>query len=176
MNEHARVIVADPPWKFSDSLPGKTRGASKQYPTLAVSDIARFELPPLADDALLLMWRVAAMQEEALFVCRAWGFTVKAEMVWVKETKTGKPYFGMGHYTRGQHETCIIATRGKPVIRSHSIRSTFSAKVQEHSRKPDEFYSIVEQLSDGPYVELFARRRRDGWTQHGNQLPAELAA
>ena len=62
-------------------------------------------------DCLLLLWRVAAMQQEALDVARAWGFTVKTELVWEKLTKTGKPHFGMGHYLRGSHEVCLLATR-----------------------------------------------------------------
>lgn len=165
------ALIADPPWRFGDSLPGKTRGAAKQYRTLAVSDIARFQLPPLASNSVLFLWRVAAMQEEALFVCRAWGFTPKTEIVWRKLTRTGKDHFGMGRLVRAQHETCLVATRGRPIIKSHSIRSVFSAAVQEHSRKPDVFYDIVESLCGGPYAEIFARRHRDGWLQVGDQLP-----
>ena len=167
----ARVLLADPAWKFGDALPGKTRGASKQYRTLSVSDIARFPLPELADSAVLFLWRVAAMQEEALFVCRAWGFKPKTEIIWRKLTRTGKEHFGMGRLVRASHETCLVATRGKPPIRSHSVRSVFAAPVQEHSRKPDEFYELIEGLCPGPYAELFARRVRAGWAQFGDQLP-----
>ena len=165
------ALVADPPWKFGDSLPGKTRGASKQYRTLSISDIARFPLPPLADNAVLFLWRVAAMQEEALFVCRAWGFKPKTEIIWRKLTRTGKEHFGMGRLVRASHEACLVATRGRPIIRSKSVRSVFAAPVHEHSRKPDEFYDLVQSLSAGPYAELFARRVRPGWEQFGDQLP-----
>lgn len=167
----ARALVADCPWRFSDKLPGKTRGASKQYRTLSVADLARFPLPPLADNAVLFLWRVAAMQEEALFVCRAWGFKPKTEIVWRKLTRTGKEHFGMGRLVRASHESCLVATRGRPLIKSHSVRSMFSAPAQEHSRKPDEFYELVESLVAGPYAELFARRVRSGWMQAGDQLP-----
>ncbi len=78
---------------------------------------------------------------------------------------------GMGRTVRAEHETCLIATRGRPSVRSRSVRSTFTAPVGAHSAKPDSFYSLVEQLCHGPFAELFARRRRPGWTQHGNQLP-----
>lgn len=82
-----RVLVADPPWKFKDRLPGKTRGAARRYPCLTVSEIMRFPLPPIADDALLCLWRVGAMQKEAMAVAEAWGFRpVQAEMVWDKLT------------------------------------------------------------------------------------------
>lgn len=174
-----RTLVADPPWKFGDNLPGKTRGAARQYPCLSVEDICRFPLPDLAPDCTLLLWRVASMQQEALDVARMWGFTIKTELVWLKKTTSGKRWFGMGRTLRAEHEVCLIGTRGRPGVKSHSIRSTFvtdldltglSAPVGKHSKKPDEFYRIVEQLCSGPYVELFARQQRPGWTCLGNEL------
>jgi N6-adenosine-specific RNA methylase IME4 len=130
---------------------------------LTVEELCRFPLPPLAPKAHLFLWRVAALQEEALQVVRAWGFVPKAELVWLKRTKRGKRWFGMGRQVRNEHEVCIIATRSNPSVRNKAIRSTFEAKVGRHSEKPDEFYGIVEELCERPYVELFARRRRSGW-------------
>jgi len=164
------VLVADPPWKFGDSLPGAGRGAAKHYQCMPVDGICCFELPPLERDAVLFLWRVAAMQQEALDVVKAWGFTVKSELVWRKVTVGGKRWFGMGHYVRAEHETCLIATRGRPKILSRSVRSTFDAPAGRHSEKPDAFYEIVEKLCAGPYVELFARRHRANWTCLGNEL------
>lgn len=167
----ARVIAADPPWSFSDALPGKTRGAARQYPCMSWRDIARFPLPPLADDCALFIWRVASMQREALAVIDAWGFDLKTEIVWEKLTKTGRPHFGMGRITRATHETCLVATRGRPVVRSRSVRDSFAAPIGRHSEKPETFYvDIVQHLYDGPYVELFARRERKGWTCLGNEI------
>jgi len=165
----ARVLLADPPWLLGDPLPGG-RGAEAHYPCMPVDAIARFPLPPLADDCLLLMWRLASMQEEALFVARAWGFTIRTEIVWEKLTKTGKPFFGMGRYVRASHEVCLIGTRGRVRVLDRGVRSRFAAQVHEHSRKPDQIYEIAEALSEGPYVELFARRRRHGWRAIGNEL------
>ena len=166
----ARVLIADPPWKFGDSLPGRARGAVKHYPCLSVDDICNFPLPPLMGDCYLFLWRVAAMPEEALRVVRAWGFVPKAELVWLKTTSLGKRWFGMGRTVRNEHETCIIATRGKPQVRSHAVRSTFTAPVGRHSAKPDLFYETVEKLCEGPYTELFARRQRVGWNCCGNEV------
>ena len=168
------MLVADPPWRFDDSLPGRTRGAARNYRTLAIDQIRAFALPPLADDCALLLWRVAAMQEEALSVVKAWGFAPKSEIVWVKRTRSGKRWFGMGRQVRSEHEVALIATRGRPRRRSASVRSTFEAVVGRHSEKPAEFYAIVERLYDGPYVELFARRRRDGWACFGDELSIEV--
>ena len=77
-------ITADPPWKMGDKLPGKKRGAAKNYRVLTVSEIMRFPLPPIADDAILFLWRLSAMPQEALDVVKAWGFVPKSEIVWEK--------------------------------------------------------------------------------------------
>jgi N6-adenosine-specific RNA methylase IME4 len=174
----ARCIVADPPWAFGDSLPGPWRGASKHYGCMSALAIAAFPLPPIADDALLFMWRVASMVEDAYAVVHAWGFTPKTEIVWLKRTSTGKRWFGMGRTVRAEHETCIVALRGRPTILSRSIRSTFEAPVpgHRHSAKPEAFFDLVEQLVSGPYVELFARRQRPGWTCVGNELAGSEAS
>lgn len=180
----ARVLVADPPWRFDDHLPGRGRGADKHYHTLPLHEIMRFPLPPLHGDALLFLWRVAALPAAALDVVSAWGFTPKAELVWVKTSKgSRKPApegvqlaIGMGHYTRAAHEICLIATRGAPKVRDRAVRSVLFAQRGAHSAKPDTFYALVERLAEGPYAELFARRRRDGWTQYGNELVGALAA
>lgn len=173
------VLAADPPWKFGDALPGKTRGASKNYKTMTVEEICAFSLPRLADDALLFLWRVAAMPTEAIQVARAWGFEPKSEIVWVKTLPDPGDvvlHFGMGRYVRASHETCIIAARGRAVrlVHNHGVRSVFFAHVGEHSAKPDEFYRIVRRLvrhanRPGPrMVELFARGApREGWETYG---------
>jgi N6-adenosine-specific RNA methylase IME4 len=169
----ARVLLADPPWKFGDKL-GK-RGAAANYQCLTLDELKAFPLPPLADDCLLMLWRVSAMQREALDVAEAWGFTVKSEIVWEKLTRSGKRHFGMGRYVRLAHEVCLLGTRGRVQIADHSIRSIVSAPVLEHSRKPDEVYAIAERLvptHTGAYVELFARRRWPGWYAIGDELAA----
>lgn len=165
-----RALVADPPWRFKDQLPGDTRGAAKQYQTMSVEEICRFPLPPMYLDSTLFLWRVAAMQKEAMSVLDAWDFQLKAELVWKKLTPRGKRHFGMGHHVRNEHEVCLIATSGRPATLDRSIRSVFEAPIGRHSEKPDAFYEIVERMREGPYVELFARRQRAGWTCYGNEL------
>jgi N6-adenosine-specific RNA methylase IME4 len=191
-----KCIVADPPWQFGDKLPGAGRGAEKNYTVMTVENVRNLAMPRawpdtpnrevkaivmcggehfIAKDALLFLWRVSSQVEEALSVVRAWGFVPKSEIVWLKKTETGKPWFGMGRYVRASHETCIIAARGKaiPLIQNRSTRSIFEAPAGAHSQKPEAFYEIVEKLCLGPRLELFARRHREGWTCVGDELQAE---
>jgi len=190
------VIMADPPWPFGDRLPGATRGASRQYATMSLAEIELYTSydnlwNQIADDAILFLWRVAAIPEW-IDVCRVWGFTPKAELVWVKVGKTqttmctdvrepnavlvyggyAKLAFGMGHKVRNCHEVCVIAQRGKGLeVADKSIRSVFFAPLREHSRKPDEAYRIAERMyPHANRLELFARERRAGWTCHGNEI------
>lgn len=171
----AKCLVVDCPWKFGDTLPGPKRGASKHYDVMDVDELCAFKLPPIDQRAIMFFWRVASMQDEALKVINAWGFTVKSELVWIKTTVTGKRHFGMGRYVRMEHETCLIAVNNTSyTVEDKAIRSTFSAPVGRHSEKPDEFFELVERLvGDVPRVELFARKRRPGWMCYGNELPKE---
>lgn len=218
--EPYRTIVADPGWPFGDKLPGDGRGAVKNYKTMTVDAIARYldseamriqlfdacgrtrTAPVIAKDARLFLWRVHAMQEEALFVMRAWGFGAPvSELVWAKVDKDDERVidaiiarlrkespnldgrgqkkiaieearrltFGMGRTFRAAHEVCLVGRRGRPERLSGSERSVFFAPVREHSQKPEEFFEIVERVSPGPYLELFAGgHRRPGWTCLGD--------
>lgn len=172
-----RVLVADPTWPFGDKL--GARGSEAKYKTqLSLEEIKNFRLPPLADDCVLFLWRVASMQEEAFAVARAWGFVPnKGEMVWHKKTKYGKDHFGMGRIVRSSHESCILATRGRPQIKRKDQRSLFSAPVPcdengrtIHSAKPNEFFEIVASLYDGPRVSLFERTQREGFFCIGDEM------
>lgn len=166
-----KTLVADPPWPSQD--PGRMGSAAKHYDLMTTEEICGYLTNigvTLAPKARLFLWRLASFPQEALTVCKAWGFIPKTELIWLKQTKNGNRWFGMGHTLRGEHETCIVAVRkrGGPPILNHSTRSTFSAPITEHSRKPDAFYALVESLSPGPYLDLFARVRRPGWDSLGD--------
>ena len=187
MAETFAVVAADPPWKFRDKL-SKKRGAASQYKSvMTLDEMKTFALPPLRDDAALFIWRVAAMESDARELMAAWGFTYKSELVWIKLAdprhrgqrtldSDDEPWaerkrrLGMGRIVRHEHEICLIGVRGKPKILDRGVRSTFRASAGRHSEKPVEFFHIVERLYAGPYVELFARQQRDGWTCIGNEV------
>jgi len=156
-----RVIYADPPWQYNNS--SFTTSAEGQYPTMSTEEICNLPVKDLADDnAVLFLWVTNPLLEDALKVCKAWGFDYKTNFVWVKNQHTG------GFYCFGQHELLFIATKGSMLPKTGSLHSSVvNASRREHSRKPDEFYGIIEAMYDGPYIELFARNKREGWNGWG---------
>ncbi len=153
----ARVLMADPPWPAKDRLPGKGRGAAKHYDLLSIDDIKAFPLPPLTDDAVLVLWRVDPNTGQA------WRPTLDGKRLRV----------GMGRYVRMCHETAIIARRigqGPPERAHLDVKSIVYAPRLEHSAKPAAAYKAIERLYRGPYVELFARRARERWHSYGDEL------
>ncbi len=188
-----QTVVADPPWQPRDGLPGPKRGAKKHYRTMATRDICALRLPPIAMNGLLFLWRLASMPFDGLDVCKAWGLEPVSEIVWVKTPRADAMSRGrlldlvhgmrarkvrilLGHYVRAGHETCIIAARpgAASMIKAHNIPSVIFAPLGRHSEKPAAFYRLVEALAPGPYLELFARRPREGWITLGLDLGTEL--
>lgn len=172
------TILADPPWRFQNST-GKVAPEHKRlarYPTLTLPEIK--ELPVAmfgADVAHLYLWVPNALLPEGLEVMKAWGFNYKSNIIWYKIRKDGGPDGrGVGFYFRNVTEVILFGTRGKHARTLAPGRrqvNVISQRKREHSRKPDEIYPIIEACSNGPFLELFARTRRTGWTVWGNQAP-----
>ena len=168
------VIYADPPWYFKTrSDKGKDRSPEKHYPCMSLSDIIRLPVGDLAkDNSVLLMWVVDPLLDQAFKVIDAWGFKYKTVgFTWAKTNSKSLGFFtGLGYWTRSNPEMCLLATRGKPKRNSKSIPQLVVEQRQEHSRKPDIVYNHIENMLDGPYVELFARRKRNNWHSWGNEV------
>jgi len=167
------IIYADPPWSFQDKrlLRG---GALKHYPTMKIADIKALFVPEIAsDNSCLFMWWVASQPQEALDVVKAWGFKIKNMTCfsWLKQTTTGRDFFGMGYYSRANQEQCLVAIRGRPKILRHNIEQNVRAINVKHSKKPAEVRErIVQMCGDLPRIELFARQRVPGWDAWGNEV------
>ena len=176
----ARVLVADPPWP----VPALHIRSSKDYgapppppfPSMSAKQILDFPLPPLLDEAVLFLWRLSSFQELAIETCKAWGFRPFGEMVWVKKTAKGNPWFGMGTVVRGSHESVLIGIKNrsghfKDLKPMKAVRSCFEAKWQAHSTKPEELQDMIEEMwPEGPWVETFARRKKPGWLCYGVEI------
>lgn len=167
------VIYADPPWSFKTySAKGEGRSAKKHYSTMTLDDIKALPVADIAaKDCVLLIWVTMPMIPQALEVIKAWGFKYKTcGFDWLKLNRTNKNLFsGTGYWTRANGELCFLATRGKPKRIGKDVPQAILAERREHSRKPDVAYERIERLLHGPYVELFARAPRAGWTSWGNQ-------
>ena len=161
-----KTIYIDPPWNLSGG--GKiVRGAQKHYPLMKTEDI--FAMKPfieeLSDEQChMYMWVTNNYLEAGLEIMKHWGFKYITNIVWVKNS------IGTGQYFRGQHEILLFGRKGNPLPFKHkkNIPSILYAIKQEHSKKPKEFYNIIEKISYPPYIEVFARNKRDGWDSWGN--------
>jgi N6-adenosine-specific RNA methylase IME4 len=182
--QYFRAILADPPWHFQTWARARKSGAGiacraskPAYATMIDEDIAALPLADLAaPDCVLFMWTCWPVLQRSFHILEAWGFKYKTcAFSWMK----GDPYrlwadeytprMGLGYWTRANTEPCLLATRGKPKRIAADIRQGILEQPREHSRKPDCVHERIERLVAGPYLELFARARRDGWTVWGNQ-------
>ncbi len=168
------VIYADPPWSFKSFSPkGADRSPSQHYQTLELKDITDLPVKDIADDnCTLLMWVVDHSLDLAFDVIEAWGFKYKTVgFTWAKTNKNKLGFFtGLGYWTRGNPEMCLLATKGKPKRQSKAVPQLVVSQRERHSKKPDIMYTHIENLLDGPYIELFARQKREGWDSWGNEV------
>lgn len=168
-------ILADPPWAFETYGKKHTtphRGAADHYGVTTTADLQRLPVATLAaKDAALFMWVVDSHLPDALALADAWGFTFKTcAFVWVKAKRGGYPKVGMGYWTRKQTEQCWLFTRGKPRRLGKGVEQLIQCGRGAHSAKPEILYDKIEALVGGPYLELFARSTRLGWTGWGNEV------
>ena len=161
-----RTILADPPWDINQR--GR-RGAANHYELMTLDSIKAIPVADLCEEnAHLYLWIPNGLLQEGLDVIKAWGFTFRSPIYWIK------PRLGLGNFIRNASETCLFATRGNAPVKFHAQPNWLFAPQQEHSHKPEEQFAIIERLSDGPYLELFARRKQPGWDCWGNEVPSDI--
>lgn len=171
------TILADPPWRFANRT-GKMAPEHRRlrrYETLTFDEIGSLPVGRVAaENSHLYLWVPNALLKEGLTVLDAWGFRYKTNIVWHKIRKDGgSDGRGVGFYFRNVTELVLFGVRGKnartlaPGRRQVNLVAT---RKREHSRKPDELYDVIESCSRGPYLELFARGSRPGWTSWGDQV------
>lgn len=196
---HFGAILADPPWRFKtwsakgrDRCPDApmTRNEQRQnrperhYATLTRDELHALPVGEVASRAsLLFLWAIDPMLAEALQLGASWGFQFKTvAFYWAKLRREGSTRhllhdepahklfpMGTGYWTRPNPEQCLLFTRGKPKRIARDVRKLIIDRRREHSRKPDCVHERIERLVAGPYLELFARQSRPGWTTWGNE-------
>ncbi len=175
------VIYADPPWAYNarnptDRLCG---GVMRHYPVMSTEAIAQLGVAGIcAPRTMLFLWATPPKLPEAMEVISRWGFLyVTIAFTWIKLNPTnGRPFFGVGYYTKSNSEICLLARRGraiKPAV--NNISQVVLSPRREHSRKPDEVRVAIERLYPAQRkLEMFARQRVDGWDCMGNEVDSDL--
>lgn len=176
MNEY-QTILADPPWPYRQKLNSSTTRGGLKYPTMTMSEIMALPVRQwMADDCQCWLWSTNAHLHDAFHVLEAWGLRYITMATWVK-TK-----MGLGYWLRGKTEHLLLGVKGSPRKKFIGIHgesgydwSTFMyAAPHGHSEKPGCAYDMIEALSEGPRLELFARKHRFGWETWGDELGVEL--
>lgn len=172
-----KIIYADPPWNYRDK--GCQGTMANHYEGMNINDIKRLQVNSIADkDSILFLWVTYPMLKEGLSVIENWGFTYKSiAFQWIKLNKKGKGYFyGLGRWTRGNTECCLLATKGKPKRISASVFQIIEQPLTKHSEKPMEARDkIVKLMGDLPRIELFARKKTEGWDVWGNEVISDIS-
>lgn len=161
------VIYADPPWRFDvySQMTGMDRSAENHYPTMTTEDIYNLEIPS-DENCVLFLWATIPMLPEALNTMQAWGFEYDSQFVWTKDR------IGLGYWVRERHELLLIGTKG--YIPAPAPGEQFDSVIEhprgKHSEKPEVVYEHIEKMFPNlPKLELFARTKRKGWDQMGNE-------
>lgn len=170
------TVLADPPWRFTNRT-GKVAPEHRRlsrYETMSTEEICTLPVQALTiSPAHLYLWVPNALLPDGLKVMERWGFEYKANIVWHKIRKDGgSDGRGVGFYFRNVTELLLFGIRGKnarTLAPGRSQVNMIQSRKREHSRKPDEQYELIEACSNGPYLEMFARGTRPGWTFWGNQ-------
>lgn len=174
MDERYRIVLADPPWSYRNKKTGgsMTSGSETQYPTMSVEEICAIDVKSIAHkNAVLFLWSTVPLRADlyALKVIEAWGFKFKGALFWVK---TGK--LGMGHWFRNQVEILYFAVRGNIKPFGLPVRNVYSSAPERHSAKPEFFRKLIERTGLTPRVELFARKKVEGWDAWGMDVLSDI--
>jgi N6-adenosine-specific RNA methylase IME4 len=157
------TVMADPPWDIQQK---GTFGAVNHYHLMSLARITAMPVADLAaENAHCWLWVTNATLRHGYDVLEAWGFTPRSVFTWIKSK------LGLGVYLRNATEHVLLGTRGKAPVLFKAQPNWLFAPTQEHSHKPEEQYAVIERVSPGPYLELFARRRQPGWDSWGDELP-----
>lgn len=175
-NKKYKIIYADPPWSYKNGKghPRWAGDALAHYPTMSIEDIKALPVQEIADkDSILFLWVTFPNFQEGLDTLKAWGFEYKTlGFSWIKlNPKNGKPFFGVGYYTKSNCEVCLIGVKGKAPKESNKVSSVIMEPRGKHSKKPTIVRDkIVELCGDLSRIELFARESAEGWDVWGNEV------
>jgi len=155
-----QVIVIDPPWPYGTKYDPDSRRVASPYPEMSIEELEQIKLPA-DDNCILWLWTTNAFLHDAFHLMEKWGFEYKTMLTWIKDK------IGVGEWLRGQTEHCLLGIKGKPVIKLTNQSTALFAPVRGHSRKPDEFYEMVDKMCVGRKLDYFGTKNREGWDIYG---------
>ncbi len=182
-NKKYQIIYADPAWQYN-SRPSpnqigkyKSTKAKTYYETMTFEEIKSLKVNEIANkDCYLFLWVTFPLLPRCLEIFKVWGFEYKTlGFSWIKTNiGDGKPYFGIGYYTKSNCEVCLMGIKGKPSKQSDYVSSVVISSREGHSKKPSIVREkIIELCGDVPRIELFAREKIEGWDVWGNEIPKD---
>lgn len=155
------VIAIDPPWKYGREYDPEGSRVASPYPEMSFDELCNIEIPA-KDNCVMWLWTTHQFIWEARELLRIWGFEYKAILVWDKEQ------MGMGHWLRMQCEFCLLGIKGNPIWDIKDLRDIIRSKRREHSRKPPEFYEMIEKNFTGRFTDYFSREKfSNKWDCYG---------
>lgn len=160
-NKSYSCIVIDPPWGYGTEYDPNGRRAANPYPEMTLEQIKNIKLPT-TDDCVLWLWTTHKFMRHSFDIIDTWGFRDVSILTWKKNR------IGLGSWLRSQSEFCIMCVKGTPVVNLSNQATVIEGKLREHSRKPDEFYTMVDTLCIGTKLDYFSREQRNGWDTFGN--------
>ena len=162
-----RVVYADPPWNYGNSGLDDYGHAERHYPTMSIEELGQLGVPDIVEEnSVLFIWTTSPLLEDCFRVIRMWGFNYKTSFVW------NKIKHNFGYYNSVRHELLLVCTKGSCLPDNPKLfNSVQSIERKAHSEKPDEFREIIDTLyTKGKKIELFSRKKVDGWDVWGNQV------
>lgn len=175
-----KTVLADPPWRFANRT-GKVAPEHRRLDRYSTMDLDAIKALPVSEvvakNAHLYLWVPNALLPEGIAVMEAWGFRYVSNVIWAKRRKDGGPDGrGVGFYFRNVTEILLFGVRGsmRTLAPARSQVNMIETRKREHSRKPDEQYPFIEACSPGPFLEMFSRHPRDGWTLWGDEADEDL--
>ena len=159
-----RTVVIDPPWAYKKRSVDPSHRVALPYPEMSQEEIKALPINDLSGEhSILWLWTTNAFIRDAFDLVDSWGFTHKTILTWAKSK------MGTGDWLRGKTEHCLMAIKGKPVVNLTNQTTLLHGEVREHSRKPEEFYKLVENLCPGSRLEIFSVQERKGWQSYGDE-------
>jgi N6-adenosine-specific RNA methylase IME4 len=157
------VVVIDPPWDYGAEYDSETRRGAAPYPCMSLEEIEQITIPA-KDDAVIWLWTTQKFLYPAFNLLNKWGLQYRAILTWNKEK------LGLGYWLRYQCEYCLLATKGSPLWNNTSYRDYIAEYGREHSRKPEAFYKMLDNICYGAKIDYFSRTQREGWAVYGNDI------